>query len=277
VLETVAWAQSLGIAVASGVADELHGVSPLAPLLAALRGCSPPILGDAKFDPVHVLDYDAIWLIDQLEEALRRATVRQPVLITLDGMQWADSLTAVALRALTERLASSPIMWLLSRRPWPSTPALDALFSDLIAVGAIELRLAPLESTAVAGVAADLLGATPDDALLDLLEKCAGNPSVVVVDLLTTLAEQDELIIDAAHARLLLGSLGQRLRGWLTQLAPLTRQLLDVASIFGRTFDVPSVARILRRNVAECCRPSRRHSGQVSWWRKAHTWASSTV
>ncbi|TCO20281.1 AAA ATPase-like protein [Kribbella steppae] len=250
VLETVTSARSLGIAVASGVADELHRVSPLAPLLAAMRGCSPPILGDAKFDPVHVLDYDAIWLIDQLEGALRRTTVRQPVLITLDDMQWADSLTVIAVRALSERLATSPIMWLLSRRPWPSTPTVDALFTDLVAGGAISLRLAPLESAAVAGVAGDLLGAAPDDALLGLLEKCAGNPSVVV-DLLTTLAEQDELIIDAASARLLPGSLDQRLRGWLTQVAPLTRQLLDVASIFGRTFDVPSVARILHRKVAE--------------------------
>ena len=250
VLETVTCARPLGIGVASGVADEFHRVSPLTPLLAALRGCSPPILGDGKFDPVHVLDYDASSLIDQLESALKRTTGRRPVMITLDDMQWADSLTVIALRALTERLAASPIMWLLSRRPWPSTPTVDALFSDLVAAGAIPLRLAPLEPAAVARVAGDLLGAAPDGALLGLLEKCAGNPAVVV-DLLTTLAEHDELIIDAAHARLLPGSLRQRLRGWLTQVEPPTRQLLDVASIFGRTFDLLAVAKVLHRRVAE--------------------------
>jgi DNA-binding CsgD family transcriptional regulator len=250
VLEAVSWARRLGIAVAPSVADELHRVSPLTPLLAALRGCSPPILGDLKFDPVHVLDYDALWLIDQLEGALRRTSVRQPVLITLEDMQWADPLTVVAVRSLTERLATSPVMWLLSRRPWPSTPTLETLISDLVAVGAIPLGLAPLSSAAVTGVAGDLLGAAPDNALLGLLEKCAGNPSMVV-DLLSTLAEHDELIIDAANARLLPGRLDQRLRGWLIQMAPLTRQLLDVASVFGRTFDVPSVAKVLHCRVAE--------------------------
>jgi DNA-binding CsgD family transcriptional regulator len=214
-----------------------------------LRGCSPPIISDAKFDPVHVLDYGAFWLIDQLESALRRTTTRQPVLITLDDMQWADSLTLVAVRALTERLATSPVMWLLSRRPWPSLPTLDTLIFDLVAAGAVPLRLAPLRSAAVAGVAGDLLGAAPDTALLGLLDKCAGNPSIVV-DLLSTLAEDHKLIIDAAYARLL-PSLDQRLRGWLTQVAPLTRQLLNVASIFGRTFDVPPVAQVLHRKVAE--------------------------
>ncbi|TDU91189.1 AAA ATPase-like protein [Kribbella voronezhensis] len=252
--EAVTWARRLGVAIAPAVADELPGAAPLAPLLAALRGCDPPILANPEFDPVHGRDYDAAWLIDQLEQALRKATVHQPLLITLDDMQWADSLTVVAARALTERLATSPVMWLLSRRPWPSGPMLDTLFSDLVAVGAVPLRLAPLPSEAVARFAGELLGAAPDGALLGLLDKCAGNPSIVV-DLLTTLAEHDELIIDATHARLLPGSLDQRLPDWLSQVTPLTRQLLDVASIFGRTFDVPSVAKVLHRKVAELLPP----------------------
>ncbi|MGW6281352.1 ATP-binding protein [Kribbella sp. NPDC055071] len=250
VLEAVTSARPLGIAVASGVADEFHRASPLTPLLAALSDCSPPILGAAEFDPVHLLDYDASELIDQLEGVLRRTAVRRPVLVALDDLQWADPLTVIALRVLTERLAASPIMWLLSRRPWPSTATGDALFSDLVAAGAIRFGLAPLEPVAVARVAGDLLGAAPDGALLGLVEKCAGNPGVVV-DLLTTLAEHDELIIDAACSRLLPSSLQQRLRGWLTEVEPPTRQLLDVASIFGRTFDLPSVAKVLDRRVAE--------------------------
>jgi DNA-binding CsgD family transcriptional regulator len=249
VLEAATWARRLGIAVAPGVADELRRASPLAPLLEAMRGSSPPIISDAKFDPVHVLDYGAFWLIDQLESALRTTTTRQPVLITLDDMQWSDSLTVVAVRALAERLATSPITWLLSRRPWPSMPTLDTLISDLVAAGAVQLQLAPLPAAAVAGVAADLLGASPDTTLLQVLDKCAGNPSMIV-EVLSTLADDDELIIDAAYARLL-PSREQRLRGWLTQVGPLTRQLLNVASIFGRTFDVPPVAQVLQCKVAE--------------------------
>ncbi|MFF0268313.1 ATP-binding protein [Kribbella sp. NPDC004536] len=249
VLEAATQARRLGVAVAPGVADELRRASPLAPLLEAMRGSSPPIIGQAKFDPAEVLEYGPHWLIDQLESALRGAAVRHPVLIALDDLQWSDSLTVVALRALAERLATSPILWLLSRRPWPSMPALDSLVSDMVATGAVQLQLAPLPPAAVAGVAGDLLGAAPDTTLLELLDKCAGNPSMVV-DLLSTLAEDDELIIDAAFARLL-PSREQRLREWLTPVGPLTQQLLSVASIFGRTFDVPPVALVLRRTVAE--------------------------
>ncbi|MEU8223650.1 AAA family ATPase [Kribbella sp. NPDC048915] len=249
VLEAAIQARRLGVAVAPGAAGKFRRTTPLAPLLEAMRNSSPPILSETEFAPAQVLEYGATRLIDQLETALRGTVARHPVLITLDDLQWSDLLTVVAVRALTERLATSPVLWLLSRRPWPSMPTLDTLVSDLAAAGAVRLQLAPLPPAAVTGVAGDLLGATPDTMLLELLDKCAGNPSMIV-DLLSTLADDHELVIDAAFARLRPAP-EQRLRGWLTQVGPLTRQLLSVASIFGRTFDLPPVARVLHCQVAE--------------------------
>jgi DNA-binding CsgD family transcriptional regulator len=251
--EAASWARSVGVVVAPGEADELHRLSPLSPLLAALHGSVPPILGDTELDTAHALDYDRFQLIDQLAVVLREKAHTESILVTIDDLPWADPLTLLALQSLTDQLAVSPVMWLLSRRPWPSTPALDDMVTNLVLNGATVIELAPLSTGAVAAVADDVLGAAPDRALEGLLEKCGGNP-FMVVELLRTLAQHDELVTDTSHARLLPGGasgrLYERLSG-LTPVSPLTRQMLEVASIFGRVFDVRCVAQVLHRTVAE--------------------------
>jgi predicted ATPase/DNA-binding CsgD family transcriptional regulator len=253
-LEAAARARRLGIVVASARANELAHPSPLAPLLAALRSSVPPILEDAELANARVLDYGRLQLIEQLTALLGERARGEPILIMLDDLQWADPLTLLAVQSITERLAASSVMWLLSRRPWPSTPALDGVLSALVANGATTIELEPLSTGTVAAVAADLLGAAPDSALLGLLEKCGGNPCMVV-ELLRMLDEQDELLVDTASARLLPGGpsgyLSNRLSSGLTSLSPQTRQLLEVASIFGRSFDLRCVAQVLHRTVAD--------------------------
>ncbi|MEV6894767.1 AAA family ATPase [Kribbella sp. NPDC051137] len=253
-LEAATRARRAGIAVAGSETDEFHGLSPLASLLAAMRRSMPRIHWDAELETANALDDDQRLLIEQFTVVLQEITRRQPVLVTLDDLQWADPLMLLAARSATEQLAASPVMWLLSRRPWPTTPALDGVVSDMVGNGATVIELAPLPTSAVAEMAADVLGAAPDNALLVLLEKCAGNP-FMVVELLRTLAEQDELVMDAASARFFpggpSGSVYQRLSGRLSSLSPLTRQMLEVASIFGRLFDVRCVAQVLHRTVAE--------------------------
>jgi predicted ATPase/DNA-binding CsgD family transcriptional regulator len=253
-LEAATRARRLGIAVASARANELGRLSPLAPLLAALRSSVPPILEDTELANAQMLAYGRLELIEQLTALLKERARSQPILIVLDDLQWADPLTLLAVQSITERLAASSVMWLLSRRPWPSTPALDGVRSALVAGGATTIELEPLSTGTVAAVAADLLGAAPDSALLGLLEKCGGNP-YMVVELLRMLDDQDELLVDTASARLLPGGpsghLSNRLSRGLTSLSPQTRQLLEVASIFGRSFDLRCVAQVLHRTVAD--------------------------
>ncbi|MGH3462677.1 MAG: ATP-binding protein [Kribbellaceae bacterium] len=252
--EAAGWARHLGLAVAAGDAVELHRLSSLAPLLSALRDSTPPIIGPADFEPVEMLAADRSRLVDRLHVALERMAGERPVLVALDDLQWADPLTLVVVGSLTERLADKPVMWLLSRRRWPSTSLLDKVVADLVDSGAVEFELAPLPPDTVATMAGELLGAPPDEVLLALLEKCSGNP-FMVTKLLSTLVEHQELVVDTTHARLLPGgppgNLYQPLIGWLNPVSPPTRQLLEVAAVFGRFFEVASVAQVLRCAVAE--------------------------
>jgi DNA-binding CsgD family transcriptional regulator len=130
---------------------------------------------------------------------------------------------------------------------------LNRILAVLAQGGATSIRLAPLSPGAVAAMAAGLLAETPDRALLGLLEKCAGNP-LMVVELLRTLQEHDDVIV-TERARLLPGGSSrqwcQRITRELTSLSPLTRQMLEVASVFGQSFDIRCVAHVLRRSVAD--------------------------
>jgi DNA-binding CsgD family transcriptional regulator/tetratricopeptide (TPR) repeat protein len=247
-------ARRVGLEVASGRADELHRLSPLAPLLATLHETLPSSGGDKEVETAYALDHDRSRLIDQLADVLQDRAERGPVLISFDDLQWADPPTLLGIQALTQRLSDSPVMWLLSRRRSPSTPELHDLLATLAAGGAMTVELERLPADAVDELATDLLGVAPDGALLALLAKCSGNP-FMVTELLRSLADRDELVVDTTCARLLptgpSGYLYQRLRGGLASISPLTRQLEEVASIFGTSFDLACVARVLHRSVAE--------------------------
>jgi DNA-binding CsgD family transcriptional regulator len=254
-LESARRARLAGVVVAHGRADEGRRLSPLSPLLEAMRGVIPipPVLVGTGLETPHTLDRGLRRLIERLTILLRGRASGQPILISLDDLQWADAATLLALQSMTELTAASPVMWLLTRRPWPCTPTLNRILAVLAQGGATSIRLAPLSPGAVAAMAASLLDETPDRALLGLLEKCAGNP-LMVVELLRTLQEHDDVIV-TDRARLLPGGSSrqwcQRITGELTSLSPLTRQMLEVASVFGQSFDIRCVAHVLRRSVAD--------------------------
>ena len=67
--------------------------------------------------------------------ALERAARERPLLIVIDDLHWADSSTLLALGSLTVQLFSYPIIWLLGRRPVPSSPQMEALIERVTAEG----------------------------------------------------------------------------------------------------------------------------------------------
>lgn len=252
--EEASTARRIGLEVASGRADELHRLSPLAPLLATLHEILPSSRDDEDIETAYALNHDHTRLIDQLADVLQDRAGKRPVLISFDDLQWADPVTLQGIQALTHRLSDSPVMWLLGRRRSPSTPELRDVLATLTACGATTVALERLTADAVNELATDLLGVVPDEALLALLAKCSGNP-FMATELLRSLADRDELVVDTTSARLLptgpSGDLYQRLSRGLAPLSPLTRQLAEVGSIFGRSFDLSCVARVLHRTVAE--------------------------
>jgi ATP/maltotriose-dependent transcriptional regulator MalT len=247
-------ARGAGMDVAAGWINESNRLLPLAPLREALdKSRQSP--GDSRmFETADAPDCDAERLTDKLTGALQDRARRKPVLVSLDDLHRADRLTLLSIQDIVQRVTDSPVMWLFSRRPSPSTLALRSMFAALAAGGAISVELEPLTAGAVRELVKDLLGRAPDEALLALLAKCSGNP-YLVTELLRSMAERDELVIDTTDARLLptgpSGHLYRRLSTGQAAVCPLTREFIEVGSMFGTSFDVSCVALVLHRTVAE--------------------------
>ncbi|GAA3072429.1 helix-turn-helix transcriptional regulator [Streptosporangium carneum] len=243
--EAATVASARGTAVAAGRADVLGRLMPLGPLLSALEE-SPSAMAvtrSAVPDGPGLL----IWLAGQVRSALERRADRGPLLVTLDDLQWADPATLMALRTLPSQLADRPLAWLLARRTADGTD--DARLFDLLhREGATRIDLRPLSEAAVAEVAADTLGAVPDEELTMLAAQAGGNP-FLLLELLTGLREENAVSVEAGVARLTGSALPRRVhtavRRRLDEVSTRTRYLLEATAVLGRSFSPAYAAEML--------------------------------
>jgi hypothetical protein len=166
--------EALGLALAQGRATELDRVAPLTTLTNALRQTRP-----------HPLDLAALadrgggafWYIDQISEVLEEYVAQRPLVVLLDDAQWADELSAMALRSLVPALASSPLRWLLARRAGPRDTPAQAVVDWLVETGAAQVEIEhPLPPGGPRPVRRPPRG-VPDQTVLTLASRADGNPS----------------------------------------------------------------------------------------------------
>jgi DNA-binding CsgD family transcriptional regulator/tetratricopeptide (TPR) repeat protein len=238
------YAERLGLAVAPGRAIELDRAAPLQSLLSALRSAEPRI----DLSRLREHSGDRLWYVDRLGDTLEEYLTQRGMLVLVDDAHWCDELSALALRVLVPRLASSPLRWLLARRPVPATsPGQDAV-GWLVAEGAAEIQLGPLDDDAVKALCGNVIGAKPDATVLALAAGGRGNP-FLLEQYLTALKTTDQILVSDGVASVVGGDLpssflsavDQRLRGLSLQ----ARRLLEAGAIFGRPCTVHAAARLL--------------------------------
>jgi DNA-binding NarL/FixJ family response regulator len=238
-------ARELGITVFHGTADPAGRVIPFAPLLEAL--VSAP---DAPVDPAVLRDLSRspdqrFWLLRELQEALERAALRAPVLISLDDGQWADPATLAAIDSLTRQLTAHRILWLIAVRPGELTATEHSVQSRLETADTLSITLGPLDEAGVAAVAEDLLGGVPNAALLAALAGVRGQP-FLLTELLRGLLEERLVAVGDGSARLVGSGLPARFRdsvGYhLARLSAGARDALQLASVLGRRFSADELA-----------------------------------
>jgi len=115
--EAVSAAQETGFAVGHGVAEPGDAAVELAVLMDALFGGPEPLLERAALGDSHGSREQRYWLLQDIQTLLEQSALRQPIVICLDDLQWADGGTRVAIRTLPGRLASLPVGWALAFRP----------------------------------------------------------------------------------------------------------------------------------------------------------------
>ncbi len=251
-------ARRLAFKVGIGAAEPGAGIVELAPLMTALFDGSDPLLGRPGLWELHSLPEQRYWLLQDLQAMLERAALAGPLLISLDDLQWADSGTAAALRALPVRVAGMPIAWILAfRRGQGSTQVLSAI-EHLGNSGAETIVLGPLDDTAVAQVAEDVMDAEPDDALLDLVKGARGSP-FVLTELLSGLRDEDLVRVVGGQAELIESRLPRRvgvtMRERLRGLSAPAREAVTVAASLGRRFSFVDLASMFNRTPATLLGP----------------------
>ena len=105
-------AASSGFVVTAGAADKLTRFMPAGPILAALGNLPGDMRPEADRDS---LSGRSRSLVEMMGQRLECRASSSPVLVCLDDLQWADTVTLLALRLLPSRLASHPIAWILAR------------------------------------------------------------------------------------------------------------------------------------------------------------------
>jgi DNA-binding CsgD family transcriptional regulator len=243
-----------GFTLATGAADELSQLVPMAPLLAAVQESPVTLPGNGPFTG----PFDSrIWMIQEIAERLETRARNGPLLVTIDDLQWADPATPPALRTLTRQLISYPLVWILSRSTGEHRNGAERLFALLERDGASLISIGSLADAAIAQITADTLGATPDLQVLDMAASAAGNP-FLLIELLTGLVDEGAIDVSTGQARLVSARLPRRIQTTvhdrLRGLSEQTRQLLETAAVLGATFTVEDLAEMLG-NPAACLLP----------------------
>ena len=249
--EAVRLAADQGIQVLSGGADPAARTVPLGPILDAIVSANEPPVDPARLHELSQSPDQRFWLLRELREALEQAARRAPLLIVLDDLQWADAATASALVVLSKWLATHPIGWLLALRRDELPDAVRDAVSRVASAGASELRLGPLDETAVAQIARDTLGGEPDHALREVLSRVNGQP-FLLTELLHGLRMENLVTVSDGIVRLNAGvRLPHRFVDWVAgQLARLTapaRDAVEMASVLGHSFSLDELAGLLGR------------------------------
>jgi DNA-binding CsgD family transcriptional regulator len=243
-----------------GAAEPGHSSIELAVLMEALFGGTESLIERTALGSRDRSREEPFWLLQDVATLMERAAIRQPLLVCLDDVQWADPGCGFALRMLTQWLASLPVAWIIAVRPDQGAPQIRRALAELTDAGAMVVRLTPLKASAVAEIAADVLGAPAAGDLLRTLGDVRGNP-FFVVDLLAGLREDNLLRVVDGRTGLAENRVPHRLedsmRRRLSRIGPAGERVVTVAASLARQFTLNQIAGMARIPIADLVDPVR--------------------
>jgi DNA-binding CsgD family transcriptional regulator/tetratricopeptide (TPR) repeat protein len=249
-------ARALEFRTGIGTAEPGHG----SVLMEALFGGSDPLIDRTALGSRDRSREEPFWLLADKQTQMERAALRQPLVVCLDDVQWADAGCGFALRMLTQWLASLPVAWLIAVRPDQGVAPVRRALAELTAAGATTIPLTPLAATAVAEVAKDVLGAPAGGDLLRTLADAQGNP-FLIVDLLAGLREEDLVRIQDGRAGMAGNRVPHRLedsmRRRISRTSPAGERVVTAAASLARQFTLSQIAAMVRLPIADLVDPVR--------------------
>jgi DNA-binding CsgD family transcriptional regulator len=256
---SMAQAKDLGFRVGRGALEPYRaGPTELDALFDALFEGPAPLADRRDLGDSHASPEFLFWLIQDLQSVIEEAALKSPIMICLDDLHWAGASCATAIRQLGPRLASLPVAWVLAFRPNQGLAPVQQAKSELVEQGADHINLGPLHRDAVALLVADVLGAQPDEDLLQKADRMKGNP-FLLVEFLRGLKDDSVLKYDAGRAILVSGGppgrLSDGVRGRLARLSPVSAKVATFASSLGLRFTLHDLAAMTSLSVGELVDP----------------------
>ena len=172
----------------------------------------------------------------------------QPLVIALDDLHWADPGTLLAFRDIAGRAALLPMVLIGSVRRGHEGPAVHRLREHLERIADV-IELGPLDRPAIASMATELLGASPDETMLAQLDGAHGNP-LFVAELTRAVAVTGTITVGGAGAELPV-AFRVAVRRRIAQLPQATQDALRLASVLGSRFSPRDLATLMRSSVIQ--------------------------
>jgi tetratricopeptide (TPR) repeat protein len=223
---------------AAGVARDTALLDTLEPVWRGELARLLPELGAESSSPG---PGDALRLFDAVVQLLDRLSARQPVLLVLEDVHWADEMSLRLIAFLGRRIAASRILLVVTVRSEETANAsLRRFLGDDLARERLLLRLplSPLSREETDALVHALRAETADGALEDEVWRVSeGNP-FMAVETVRALAEGP-----AGGPRELAASVRQLVAGRLDRLSERGRRLASVAATIGRQFQFALPAR----------------------------------
>jgi DNA-binding CsgD family transcriptional regulator len=255
--ECVSMARELSFRVGRGTAEPGRAIE-LGALFDALFEGEPPLADRRALDDGHASSEFLFWLLQDVQSIIEEAALKDPVLICLDDLHWGGTSLSFALRHLTQSLSSLPVAWVMAFRPDQGPHQVQLAAIELIESGAELIRLGPLDRGAVAQVATDVLGADPDEELLQKAARVQGNP-FLLVEFFRGLQDDRLVSVDSGRATLVEDRLPHRvsdsMRRRLARMSPASERAATFASGLGRRFSVHDLAAMTDMSITELVAP----------------------
>jgi predicted ATPase len=221
-------------------------------------------LDDSESDRVHLLDPQALQA--QYLAATRRLlgalAARQPVMLILEDLHWADPSSTELLIKLLPLASTAPILFCIASRPDRDAPGwrLVTAAREVLGGSLTEITLDSLSDRDSRQLVANLLEieALPEHLRSLILKKAEGNP-LFVEEVIRMLIDRGAIVRSdggwVAGAEIETVEIPDNLQGLLLaridRLPEEAKQTLRVASVIGRQFPVRVLEYVLGRGVDE--------------------------
>jgi class 3 adenylate cyclase/tetratricopeptide (TPR) repeat protein len=174
-------------------------------------------------------------------DLVRQASIRDPLLLLVEDVHWADELTLDRLAAVAALTQTQPLLLIASTR-YENDPTAGHWRSALHAVPTMGINLVPFSAEEAERLAKSFAGMA--DALVrECVQRAAGNPLFL---------EQLLLNADEAGQASLPGSIQSLVHARLDRLDPADKQAVQAAAVLGQRFSLDALRHLIEDPDYDC-------------------------